>query len=86
MVMQYRIEDKDDFILDIEFRSRFVFMQDIYTRNNPKVKWTGSDEQFGIVLKMINDAIKLFEPAVDEDGDDAGFRPVYDMDGNLLRY
>jgi len=92
MVMQYRIEDKDDFILDTDFRQRFVFMQDIYTRNNPGVEWTGDDEQFGIVLKMINDAMKLFEPeddmddiSQDEDDADLGFRPIYDMDGNLLR-
>ena len=92
MVMQYRIEDKDNYILDTDFRSRFVFMQDVYTRNNPGVEWTGDDEQFGIVLKMINDAMKLFEPeddmddiSQDEDDADLGFRPIYDMDGNLLR-
>ena len=92
MVMQYRIEDKDNYILDTDFRSRFVFMQDIYKRNNPGVEWTGDDEQFGIVLKMINDAMKLFEPeddmddiSQDEDDADLGFRPIYDMDGNLLR-
>jgi len=92
MVMQYRIEDKDDFILDTDFRQRFVFMQDIYTRNNPGVEWTGEDAQFEIVLNMINDAMKLFEPeddmddiSQDEDDADLGFRPIYDMDGNLLR-
>ena len=92
MVMQYRIEDKDNYILDTDFRSRFVFMQDVYTRNNPGVEWTGDDEQFEIVLKMINDAMKLFEPeddmddiSQDEDDADLGFRPIYDMDGNLLR-
>ena len=92
MVMQYRIEDKDDFILDIEFRSRFVFMQDIYTRNNPGVEWTGEDAQFEIVLNMINDAMKLFEPEDEELSDYErqkeelnNFKPIYDMDGNLLR-
>ena len=92
MVMQYRIEDKDNYILDTDFRSRFVFMQDIYKRNNPGVEWTGDDEQFGIVLKMINDAMKLFEPEDEELSDYErqkeelnNFKPVYDMDGNLLR-
>ena len=92
MVMQYRIEDKDNYILDTDFRSRFVFMQDVYTRNNPGVEWTGDDEQFQIVLKMINDAMKLFEPEDDELSDYErqkeelnNFKPIYDMDGNLLR-
>ena len=92
MVMQYRIEDKDNYILDTDFRSRFVFMQDIYKRNNPGVEWTGDDEQFGIVLKMINDAMKLFEPEEEELSDYErqkeelnNFKPIYDMDGNLLR-
>jgi len=92
MVMQYRIEDKDNYILDTDFRSRFVFMQDIYKRNNPGVEWTGDDEQFGIVLKMINDAMKLFEPEDEELSDYErqkeelnNFKPIYDMDGNLLR-
>jgi hypothetical protein len=92
MVMQYRIEDKDNYILDTDFRSRFVFMQDVYTRNNPGVEWTGDDEQFEIVLKMINDAMKLFEPEDEELSDYErqkeelnNFKPIYDMDGNLLR-
>ena len=92
MVMQYRIEDKDNYILDTDFRSRFVFMQDVYTRNNPGVEWTGDDEQFEIVLKMINDAMKLFEPEEEELSDYErqkeelnNFKPIYDMDGNLLR-
>ena len=92
MVMQYRIEDKDNYILDTDFRSRFVFMQDVYTRNNPGVEWTGDDEQFQIVLKMINDAMKLFEPEDEELSDYErqkeelnNFKPIYDMDGNLLR-
>ena len=92
MVMQYRIEDKDNYILDTDFRSRFVFMQDIYERNNPGVEWTGDDEQFEIVLKMINDAMKLFEPEEEELSDYErqkeelnNFKPIYDMDGNLLR-
>ena len=90
--MQYRIEDKDNYILDTDFRSRFVFMQDVYTRNNPGVEWTGDDEQFEIVLKMINDAMKLFEPEEEELSDYErqkeelnNFKPIYDMDGNLLR-
>ncbi len=90
--MQYRIEDKDNYILDTDFRSRFVFMQDVYTRNNPGVEWTGDDEQFEIVLKMINDAMKLFEPEDEELSDYErqkeelnNFKPIYDMDGNLLR-
>ena len=92
MVMQYRIEDKDNYILDTDFRSRFVFMQDVYTRNNPGVEWTGDDEQFEIVLKMINDAMKLFEPEDEELSDYErqkeelnNFKSIYDMDGNLLR-
>ena len=92
MVMQYRIEDKDNYILDTDFRSRFVFMQDVYTRNNPGVEWTGDDEQFEIVLNMINDAMKLFEPEDEELSDYErqkeelnNFKPIYDMDGNLLR-
>lgn len=92
MVMQYKIEDKDNYILDTDFRQRFVFMQDIYTGNNPGVEWTGDDEQFEIVLKMINDAMKLFEPEEEELSDYErqkeelnNFKPIYDMDGNLLR-
>ena len=92
MVIQYKIEDKDNYILDTDFRQRFVFMQDVYTRNNPGVEWTGDDEQFGIVLKMINDAMKLFEPEEEELSDYErqkeelnNFKPIYDMDGNLLR-
>ena len=92
MVIQYKIEDKDNFILDTDFRARFVFMQDVYTRNNPGVEWTGDDEQFEIVLKMINDAMKLFEPEEEELSDYErqkeelnNFKPIYDMDGNLLR-
>jgi len=92
MVIQYKIEDKDNYILDTDFRQRFVFMQDIYTRNNPGVEWTGADDQFETVLKMINDAMKLFEPEEEELSDYErqkeelnNFRPIYDMDGNLLR-
>ena len=92
MVIQYKIEDKDNYILDTDFRQRFVFMQDIYTRNNPDVEWTGADDQFETVLKMINDAMKLFEPEEEELSDYErqkeelnNFKPIYDMDGNLLR-
>ena len=92
MVIQYKIEDKDNYILDTDFRQRFVFMQDIYTRNNPGVEWTGADDQFKTVLKMINDAMKLFEPEDEELSDYErqkeelnNFKPIYDMDGNLLR-